>query len=323
MRLKYDENESGKKIMPAGESFCAAPLLLIFDAMLLQNLSTILVEQRAVASAQLKRYVIADVYLPKNISTPSELSLLIINDGQDLEDMPFAQMLDGLLSSGQIQPVMCVGLQCNKYRRDEYGTAATLDYAGRGRRSKAYQQFIIEELLPFLYKEYKVDNFRQKAIAGFSLGGLSALDTAWNYPGVFSTVGVFSGSLWWRSKDVGEGYDDDKHRIMHQHIRAGAYLPNLRFYFMTGSLDETADRNNNGIIDSIDDTLDLIKELEALGYDKEKDIRYVNDENGRHDVQTWGKAMPAFLLWGWSRENERTDEQGMLNAEVTDNVTHG
>jgi len=288
--------------------------------MLLQNLSTILVEQRAVASLHLNRYVIADVYLPKNISSSSELSLLIINDGQDLEDMPFAPMLDGLVSSGQIRPVLCVGLHCNKYRRDEYGTANLLDYAGRGQRSKAYQQFIIDELIPFLHSAYGIDSFKEKAIGGFSLGGLSALDTAWNYPGVFSTVGVFSGSFWWRSKDVGEGYDDDQHRIMHQQIRGGEYQSNLRFYFMTGSLDETADRNNNGIIDSIDDTLDLIKELETLGYDREKDIHYINYENGRHNVQSWGKAMPAFLLWAWSGEKKRAEEQERLNLEVVDNT---
>lgn len=73
---------------------------------------------------------------------------------------------------------------------------------------------------------------------------------------------------------------------------------------MTGSLDETADRNNNGIIDSIDDTLDLMKELKKLGYKNGKDIHYINYEDGRHDVPSWGKAMPAFLLWGWAREQK-------------------
>lgn len=276
--------------------------------MLSENLSHILVEQRAIASAHLRRYVIIDCYLPKNIINVNDLSLLLINDGQDLEDMPFAPLLNGLLSSGQIAPLFCVGLHCNKYRKDEYGTAAQLDYDGRGTRSSAYQLFIIEELIPFLMREYSIDAFKQKAIAGFSLGALSAIDTAWNYPDVFSTVGVFSGSLWWRMKDLGEDYDDDQHRIMHQLIRKGNHQPGLRFYFMTGSQDETADRNGNGIIDSIDDTLDLIKELETVGYNRENDIHYMNYEDGKHDVSSWGKALPAFLLWGWSRNNEVTGD---------------
>ena len=266
--------------------------------MLLQHLSTILVEQCALASEHLKRHVIIDVYLPTNISFPSKLSLLLINDGQDLEDMPFAPMLDGMIASGQVAPLLCVGIHCSKYRRDEYGTANMPDFAGRGTKSAAYQCFIIEELLPFLHRQYAIEAFRSTAICGFSLGGLSALDTAWNYPGVFSTVGVFSGSLWWRTRDLGDGYDDDRHRIIHQQIRGGSYKQGMRFYFMTGSLDETADRNGNGIIDSIDDTLDVIKELKALGYDDEKDIRYINYEDGRHDVRSWGRALPAFLTWG-------------------------
>ena len=39
----------------------------------------------------------------------------------------------------------------------------------------------------------KIEKFKTKAIAGFSLGGLSAIDTAWSNPGIFSIVGVFSG----------------------------------------------------------------------------------------------------------------------------------
>jgi enterochelin esterase-like enzyme len=265
--------------------------------MLLAELSNILIEQKAIASHYLKRQVIIDVYLPQDHTSHSSLSLLVINDGQNLDEMPFAPMVNGLLASGQIQPILCVGIHCNKDRIDEYATAAMPDFAGRGKKAKAYQQFIIEELLPFLHHEYAVDSFEQKAVAGFSMGGLSAMDTLWNYPDVFSTAGVFSGSLWWRSKDIHDGYNDDTDRIMHQLIRKKEFLPGKRFYFTTGSLDETADRNNNGIIDSIDDTLDLIKELEGLGYDKEKDIRYFNDEDGRHDIPTWGKALPAFLLW--------------------------
>ncbi len=64
-------------------------------------------------------------------------------------------------------------------------------------------------------------------------------------------------------------------------------------------MDETQDRNNNGIIDSIDDTLDLIKDLEAKGYDKTKDIFYYEMPNGHHDMPTWGKALPVFLKWAF------------------------
>lgn len=277
--------------------------------MLLEDLSHLMIEQKAIASQFLKRYVVVDCYLPKNISTASDLSLLIINDGQSLDEMPFAPMLNGLLLGGQLQPLFCVGIHCNKDRREEYGTANRLDYEGRGKKSKAYQQFLIEELLPFIHQEYGVDSFKQKGIAGFSLGGLSAIDTMWNYPDIFSIAGIFSGSLWWRKKDLRDDYNDAIDRIMHEQIRNGKHVAGLRFYFATGSLDERADRNSNGVIDSIDDTLDLIKEIVAKGYDEEKDIFYLNYEDGRHDVPTWGRALPRFLLWGWGRKNiEQADK---------------
>jgi iron(III)-enterobactin esterase len=268
--------------------------------MLTEELSNILIEQRAIGSQYLKRFVIIDLYLPKNISNPAEMSLLLINDGQDLEEMKFGALYNSLLESDQVQPLFCVGIHAGKHRKMEYGTADIPDFEGRGATANAYQQFILEELIPFIHMEYAIESFRQKGFCGFSLGGLSAIDIVWHHPDVFSVAGIFSGSLWWRSTALDDNYNDDTDRIMHFKIREGEYYPGLRFYFTTGSQDETADRNNNGIIDSIDDTLALIDELQKHGYNTVYDIRYLNYEDGKHDVATWGKAMPAFLLWGWS-----------------------
>jgi hypothetical protein len=86
---------------------------------------------------------------------------------------------------------------------------------------------------------------------------------------------------------------------MHARIREGAYYPWLKFFFETGTLDETEDRNNYGIIDCIDDTIGLIGELEQKGYKRQSDIEYLELKDGRHDIVTWAVAMPVFLKWGW------------------------
>ena len=138
-----------------------------------------------------------------------------------------------------------------------------------------------------------------------------ALDIVWNYPLEFNKAGVFSGSLWWRSLDhTHDDYEDELHRIMHQQIKKGRHQPNLKFFLTTGSLDETHDRNENGIIDSIDDTLALIEDLETLGYTNGTDIRYINYEDGKHDIATWKRAMPEFLKWGWPAKNLRSIHEG-------------
>jgi hypothetical protein len=76
----------------------------------------------------------------------------------------------------------------------------------------------------------------------------------------------------------------------------------LKFFFEAGELDESADRNQNGIIDSIDDTISLIDELVKKGYDRKKDIYYLQLEDGKHDVTTWGRAFPAFLEWCFGKK---------------------
>lgn len=268
----------------------------------------LVVTQQHIESAFLNRTVTVDFYIPNNIDA-ANLCLLLINDGQDLQQMNFTHMLQTLLQQNKIEPLICVGLHASHDRKMEYGTAKVLDYEGRGAKAHAHQQFVLNEVLPYLQQTYGYGHFKKFGYAGFSLGGLHALDAVWNYPQIFNLAGVFSGSLWWRSKGLDEGYNEDVDRIMHQQIREGVYQKGLQFYFTTGSLDETADRNNNGIIDSIDDTVALIGELKKLGYD-DAAVVYKNYEDGRHDVATWGRAMEPFLLWAFKKvtvANEETE----------------
>ncbi len=263
-------------------------------------LSSILVEQSIIVSEFLEREVIVDAYLPVNILQPEHMNILLINDGQDLLKMAFDEMLNQLITTGLIEPMVCIGIHCGAERRMEYGTACQADYKGRGAKAGLYNKFIFDELLPFIRRTYHMPSFKEKSFAGFSLGGLSAMDIVWNNASEFSKVGIFSGSLWWRRKGYDDNYDDEKDRIMHLQVRKGQFQPWLKFFFQCGALDESNDRNYNGIIDSIDDTLDMIVELNAKGY-TDKHIRYIEMKDGRHDVETWAKAFPDFLKWGWGR----------------------
>ena len=269
--------------------------------MQVENYSDITIASHILTSAFLKRDVIIDFYFPPGVSINSpDVTLLLINDGQDLVTMDFHSILEKLYMQEQIAPLLCVGIHCGPDRRNEYGTANILSCNGYGKKAALYNRFIFEELLPFINKKYTLPPFKEKAFCGFSLGGLTALDIVWNHGSYFSKVGVFSGSLWWRSVDQHDPlFIEDEHRIMHNEVRAGKYTPGLKFFFETGTLDEVADRNKNGIIDSIDDTLSLVHELELKGYDAQKDIFYLELADGRHNVPTWARAFPVFLNWGW------------------------
>lgn len=268
------------------------------------NLSAIKLISHSLFSEYLERDVVFDIYLPLQIQPQEQLSLLLINDGQDLPKMPFDEILDKLIDEKQIEPLICVAIHCGPDRKMEYGTAYAADYKGRGAKAGLYTKFIFDELLPFIRKSYQIPSFKDKSYAGFSLGALSAMDIVWNHPSEFNRVGIFSGSLWWRRKGYDDGYEDEKDRLMHLQIRKGGFYPWLRTFIQCGLLDEAEDRNNNGVIDSIDDALDLIVELKAKGYTDEH-IHYLELEDGKHDVPTWAKAFPSFLMWGWGREEIR------------------
>jgi enterochelin esterase-like enzyme len=257
-------------------------------------------ETAQILSSHLERQVLLDLYLPTYVSDLSQISLLLINDGQDLEELGLEAMLNRLYGEGLISPVLCVGIHAGPKRKMEYAVADQPDYAGRGALARHYTKFVLEELLPYIRSNCRVYQFKNKAFAGFSLGALSAMDIVWSHPDEFSLAGLFSGSFWWRRKDKNRAdYHDDRDRIMHRKIREGISGPDLRFFFECGDADEREDRNLNGVIDSIDDTLDLIKELEQKGYHTGQNIFYLLMPEGRHDIPTWSKAMPEFLEWGW------------------------
>jgi len=264
-----------------------------------EQTAALFTEELIIDSTLLQRKVTLSCFLPKNVRHPEDMGLLLINDGQDMEELGLAAVLESLLAAGEIEPLICIGIHTGKERKAEYGTAKCADYMGRGAKAGAYTKFIFDELLPFLQTTYAMPVFREKSFAGFSLGGLSALDIVWNHPKEFSKAGVFSGSLWWRTRGLEDGYNENTDRIMHMQIKEGGFYPWLKFFFETGALDETMDRNKNGIIDSIDDTLALIDDLISKGYDPQKDIHYLELQEGRHDIATWAKAMPEFLKWGW------------------------
>lgn len=271
--------------------------------MLRENVQYITIENHTIDSAFLEREVKVDCYLPLNVAQPAQMSLLLINDGQDLVKMEFEKILEHLYEQNAISPLLCVAMHCGTDRRNEYATAKTPDYKGRGVKAQQHTDFVMQEVIPFIRETYLIPSFKEKSFAGFSLGALSAMDIVWNHPSEFVKIGAFSGSFWWRDKaQEEEDFDEEIHRIMHRQVREGAYYPWLKFFFEVGTKDETADRNNNGIIDAIDDTVSLINELKKKGY-KESDIEYLELEDGKHDVPTWARAFPDFLKWGWGVKN--------------------
>jgi enterochelin esterase-like enzyme len=261
---------------------------------------TIAENKITINSDVLKRIVTCTLLVPQENVFAEPVNLLLLNDGQEAANLRLKETLEELFSANRIKPLIIIAIHAGEERLLEYGTAGIPDFKKRGSKAAIYTEFIKSELLPAIMEYTGVDKFDATVFAGFSLGGLSAFDIAWNNPQLFDKAGVFSGSFWWRRKDLTKGYTDHD-RIMHGIVRNTQTRPDLKIWLQTGTKDETSDRNKNGIIDSIDDTIDLIKELEHKGYNRPEDVQYLEMVGGSHDTATWAKAMPKFLVWAFGR----------------------
>lgn len=240
------------------------------------------------------------------INTPipkdrSQLNLLILNDGQDMEEMGVKQIVDSLYKAGLIRPLLVVGVPAGD-RMQEYGIAGKPDFQRRGAKADHYNSFIDNELYPFIKKNAGVQKFRTVAIAGWSLGGLSAFDIAWNNTNKIDKAGIFSGSFWWRDKDSQDSsYSDDKNRIVLSKIRMARRKASQEFWFYAGGAEETSDRDGDGTIDVIDDTKDTRDLLLERSLITEKGSPLTIDAMGKHEIASWKKHFPEFLIWAFGK----------------------
>ncbi len=229
----------------------------------------------------------------------SDLNLLLLNDGQDAEKMNVKKIVDSLYKEKLIEPLIIVAIHANN-RLQEYGVSGLPDFKNNGSRADKYAAFIDNELYTFIKKKAGVRKFKRVAIAGCSQGGLSAFDIAWDHADKIDKVGVFSGSFWWRDKDItAKKYSDVNNRIMLSKIRSSRKRPKLQYWFYAGAAEENADRDKDGLIDVADDTKDLIEIIKSKNVCPPSDIVYRESAKGKHEYAYWQKVFPDFLIWAF------------------------
>ncbi len=225
--------------------------------------------------------------------------VLYLNDGQDSSQLRLRETVARLTQAKRICPLIVVAIPTNADRLQEYGTAAAANAQGLGTRAAAYASFVVKEVMPAINARFRtLPTPANTAILGASLGGLSAFDIAWNHADQFGIVGVLSGSFWWRATPAETAITPNA-LIMHEIVRRGSFRPGFRAWFEAGTRDERDDRDNNGVIDAIQDTCELIAEMENLGYRSGRDVVYLEVRGGQHHYDTWAKVLPDFLEWAF------------------------
>jgi enterochelin esterase-like enzyme len=255
-----------------------------------------------VYSRHLQRKVHVSIVRTPVPNDKAGVNLLLLNDGQDLQAFGIFNIMDSLWKANRLEPLIVVGIQAEDRTR-EYGVSDQPDFQHRGDKAGKYAQFVNDELYSFIKKKTGIRSFKDIAIAGCSQGGLSAFDIAWDHADRIDKVGIFSGSFWWRNKDITDStYNDDENRIMLAKVRSSRKRPKLKYWFYAGDEEEKADRDKDGVIDVVDDTRDLIAALEQKKFISNNDIVLVESPSGTHDYSSWKKNLPAFLIWAFGKK---------------------
>ena len=132
------------------------------------------------------------IYTPAEYSDKSEpMTLALFTDGWEYVHVTkVITTFDNLIANQKI-PAMCAVFIESNDDRDKELTC-----------SDEFCCFVMDELLPWIKKNYNINNDGSKnLIAGFSYGGLAAAFIAYKHSEVFSKVLCQSGGMYWNKED--------------------------------------------------------------------------------------------------------------------------
>ncbi len=227
------------------------------------------------------------VYLPPHYAPDSaeRYPVLYLHDGQNVfdratsfgEEWQVDESAQHLITSGQIEPLIIVGIyNTGEHRLDEYTPTAEAE-AGRGGHADDYGRMLVEELKPFIDTTYRtLPSAASTAMGGSSLGGLLTMHLGLRYPTVFSRLAVLSPSVWW----------DD--RVLLREVEAlPKYLP-MRIWLDAGTAEG---------VDTLVNARALRDALVAKGWTMGDDLSYLEAEGGEHNEQSWSARVGRVLTF--------------------------
>ena len=226
------------------------------------------------------------VYLPEAyLSDPTRrFPVFYLHDGQNLFDDITAYVpghswrahltADRLIESGEIEPVILVGIANTGLRRmAEY--TPTRDAKLGGGEARSYARLLIEELKPQIDVAYRTEpGPATTAVGGSSLGGLVSLFLGFEYPKVFGSIAVLSPSIWWNNRGILTFIELSERR------------PNLRIWLDMGMAEGSR---------HLRDTDHLFRVLKRKGWREHIDLAYQRVPGGVHSEDAWANRFDDVL----------------------------
>jgi predicted alpha/beta superfamily hydrolase len=240
------------------------------------------------------------VWLPPGYSAPENQGrhypVFYLNDGQNLFDPATAyigvdwqadEAADRLIREGRIPPLVLVGIDnAQKNRPREYLPYRTFNPPIMRPQGKHYPNFLLNEVMPFLYQRYRIARGPENTgLGGSSLGAIISLYTAMDRPGIFGRLLLESPSLF------------VSNRQFLKSSRAFRQWPEKIFMAM-GTNEAGSEGRDRQVVE---DVLALERVLRRAGL-KEDRLLVRIDEGATHNEREWAKRFPEALgfLFGLS-----------------------
>jgi pimeloyl-ACP methyl ester carboxylesterase len=262
-----------------------------------------------------------DVWLPEGYSKDEKYPVLYLHDGQMLfdssqtwnhQEWQVDETLSALIASEQIRPCIVVGIWNTPLRWREYYPEKAFDLLEPGTQesllksfnpaadrplSDSYLAFIVNELKPFIDKEYSTSvKPRNTFIGGSSMGGLISIYALCEYPTVFG--GAICMSTHWPGGPV-ENYSMAVPESFTRYLQSK--LPSStghRVYFDFGT--ETIDKN----YEPHQRAVDVV--MRERGYTAANWVT-LRSKGDEHNERAWARRLSKPLLFLLAKKPDKTE----------------
>jgi len=218
------------------------------------------------------------IYTPPSYfeNTLKTYAVLVMQDGQNLfnDSTSFIgyswhvqDTIDYMTVAGTMEEIVVVGPYNTDQRIDEY-TYSYDPTEQAGGKGDYYVNFVVENVLPFSKKVYRIATDKPNVgILGSSLGGLISCYAVWTRATVFGKAGCMSSSFWWNGEDFNNV------------ILVTWPRPHETMIYM-----DSGAPNDDAI-----QTHEVLKHMEELGFVLDEDLFYDLAPGDQHNEVSWSE----------------------------------
>jgi enterochelin esterase-like enzyme len=214
-----------------------------------------------------------------------------LNDGQNLFDPATAyigvdwqadEAADRLIRDNRIPPLILVGIDnAQKDRAREYLPYRSFNPPVMRPQGKRYPDFLLNEVMPFLYQRYRIARGPENTgLGGSSLGAMASLYTAMARPGIFGRLLLESPSLFVNNR-----------RLL-KSSRAFRHWPD-KIFMAVGNNEAGSEDRDRQVVEDVR-ALERFLRRAALG---ENRLLVRIDEGATHSEKDWARRFPEALAF--------------------------